>query len=201
MVQKDENLFVVLSVDDTKISERLRYDPQSNNVMGLQLPLNKDGVPIRGAFQFTTLADVQQFLSTSSMASYAKLMTITSLGPNSTTYHLVIYGTKGSDTSPDVNASCEFVQREFAKIGVTVLCKALQFIKLFANYSIYFIGFSSDGASSYLKNMQLVSNIPLPANAEKDCPEEFASFFFGSWNPRIICVQDAKHKVQVLANR
>lgn len=121
MEAKGGPMYGVVSEDDTKIVSRLRYDTGSNNVMGLRMNLDKNGVPIQDSFKFTTLADVQEFSSNNELSSYA----VTTLCPQLTTYHLVAYGTNGSDKAHDVRSRCEFVVREFAKVGIIVICKQL----------------------------------------------------------------------------
>lgn len=120
--QKGEPLFVIASEDDTKISERLRYNYSTDEVLGLQLPL-VGGIPVCGSFKFTTFSAVQRYVEANPLSSYAKLITIRSLAPNSTVYHLVIYGTNGSDNFADVIARWEFVARELSQIGITLVCK------------------------------------------------------------------------------
>lgn len=69
MVVKGEPMYVVVAEDDTKTVEGLIFDPNSNLVMGLQMPLNDDGVPIHDAFKFTTLAAVQEYLLKNPLSS------------------------------------------------------------------------------------------------------------------------------------
>lgn len=123
MEDKGEPMFVVISEDDTKVTERLRYDFNNDTIMGLNLPLNDNGVPVADAFKFTTLFDVQGYLTNNSMSTYTKLMTVTPLSTNSTSYTLVVYGTKGSDTAAEVRARVEYVRESFAEIGITVVGK------------------------------------------------------------------------------
>lgn len=131
LLEKSPFLYVVCSEDDTKVTECPRYDYQTDEVLGLQLPLNSYGVPIRGSFKFTTLAAVQKYMDSNKMATYAKLMTIRSLSPNSEAYHLVIYGTTGCDKASEVYARWKYVHDELAEIGVYVVCKSLQLEYLF----------------------------------------------------------------------
>lgn len=123
MLLKGEPLFVICSEDDTKISERLRYDWANDVILGFQTPLNEDGVPIQDSFRFTSISAVQTYIDDNKLATYAKIMTIRSVCANSTVYHLVIYGTSGSDKATEVLARWKFVHREFAKIDVEVVCK------------------------------------------------------------------------------
>lgn len=78
MVENGEELHVVISEDDTKISERLRYDNRTDEVLGLQLPLDDDGKPISGSLKFTSLAAVQAYIAKYPRTTYAKLMTVRS---------------------------------------------------------------------------------------------------------------------------
>lgn len=117
----DELPFIVISEDDTKTSERPRYDPTNDEITGLQLPLDKDGLPIRGSFKFTTLKEAQRYLRNNRTTSYAKLLTARSITPDSKTYHLLVYGTRGSDKSAEIGARWGFIHREFEKIGIKIV--------------------------------------------------------------------------------
>lgn len=74
MTERGEELYVHCCEDDTKITERLRYNAANDEILGLQLPLDKDGKPICGSFKFTSFSAVQQFVAKSPKTSYAKLM-------------------------------------------------------------------------------------------------------------------------------
>lgn len=124
-LQRKENLYVVVSEDDTKVEERLRYDYEHDEIMGLQLPLNSRGMPKEGQFKFTTLKHVREFIRANPACSYAKLMTVTTIGEKSSVYTLVVYGTAGSDKAIDVYARWNFIYKAFQDIGVTVVCKYL----------------------------------------------------------------------------
>lgn len=125
IIQRGENLFVHISEDDTKLSERLRYDSKTDQVLGLQLPLNDDGVPQVGVFKFTTLTEIQRLVNKHPMSTYAKVMNVRTLGEKSSNYTLVVFGTNGSDTANNVHARWEFVRRSFEAIDITVVGKIL----------------------------------------------------------------------------
>lgn len=105
------------------MAERQRYDPLRDEIVGIELPLSEDGVPIPGSFKFTSLEDARNYLKISKLSTYVKLITIRSIGPNSSVYHLVIYGTNGSDKAVDVHARWAYIYREFLKLGVVVVGK------------------------------------------------------------------------------
>lgn len=120
---RNESPFVCISEDDTKATERLRYDTRNNAVIGLQLPLDINGIPKENEFKFTTLGEVRKFLESAPRATYAKLMTVRTLGPKSSIYTLVVYGTRGSDKSTAVIARWRYVIKCFESIGITVIGK------------------------------------------------------------------------------
>lgn len=53
-----------------------------------------------------------------------------------------------------------------------------------------FLGFSTDGFSAYLRQMQLAMSIPTQTS---NCPEPFQWFFFGDFHTKYLCIQDAVH--------
>lgn len=129
IVERKENVFVVVAEDETKIEDRLRYNSRTNDVMGLELPLTGEGIPERGVFKFTSLKKIKEVLESTPKTSYAKLMTVRTLGKNSSVYTLVIYGTTNSDNASDTLARFAFVRRSFAAIGIKVVCK-LRFLQV-----------------------------------------------------------------------
>lgn len=131
MEQRNEPKFVVVAEDDTKIVERLRYDSKHDELVGLMLPIDENGIPIPGSFKFRSLSEVLKFYKEHKMSSYAKLMTVRSLHIDTPTYYLCFYGTRGSDNHQHVKARWEFVQREFKLRGIEVLCKLILSSKVF----------------------------------------------------------------------
>lgn len=59
-------------------------------------------------------------------------------------------------------------------------------------HGIVLMGFSSDGFSAFLKAMKDFSGIP---TFKSDCPEKFKWFYFASWDPLFLCIQDGTHMV------
>ena len=174
MLNKNEPLHVWVAEDDTKITSRLRYNIHDDTIVGLELPLDEKGIPIQSFFKFTSIKAVQTYLKNYPVSSYAKLITCRSLHPSSKPFQLVIYGTRGSEKSEKVILRWSYIHN--------ILCEA----------GINLVGFSSDGFSAFLKSMQHFSNIP---TFESDCLPLFYWFFFGSWNPQFLSLQDATHMI------
>lgn len=122
MEENDEPLFVWIAEDDTKIVPRARYDINEDIIVGLELPLDANGVPKKSPFKFSSVHEARSHLENNPLSSYAKLLTCRSLKPGSRSYQLVIYGTQGSnDNAKMVQLRWRFVYDGFAKVGITVL--------------------------------------------------------------------------------
>lgn len=63
-------------------------------------------------------------------------------------------------------------------------------MKAFADVGIKVVGFSTDGFSAFLREMQLTTSIP---SLVSNCPDRFKWFFFADFNPEYLCIQDAVH--------
>lgn len=121
---------VWISVDETKLQPRLRYNEKDDCIMGLELPLDENGVPKACFFKFTKISAVKKYLEDYPKASYAKLVSCRSLDPNSSPLIVVIYGTSGTDQSAGIGLRWEYVFESFAKVGLTVMGKYLEHLNL-----------------------------------------------------------------------
>lgn len=174
LFKENEPLFVWIAEDDTKITPGLRYNVNDDSVIGLQLPLDDNGIPIKSFFEFTTISAVQGYLEKYPVSSYAKLLTCTSLRAGSRAFPLLIYGTKGSDRSEGVMLRWKYIYDILEEAGIKVM------------------GFSSDGFAAFLKAMKAFAELP---KIKSDCPKIFKWCFFASFNPTFLCIQDAVHMV------
>lgn len=114
-------LFVWAAEDDTKIQVRLRYNIENNTIMGLELPLDRDGMPIESSFKFTTIAAVREYIEEFPKSSYAKLVTCKSLHADSKTFVVIVYGTSGTDQSSGVKMRWEYIFNAFREVGITLI--------------------------------------------------------------------------------
>lgn len=174
LITQDEPLFVFIAEDDTKTTPGVNYNVNDDTVIGLELPLDKNGVPIKSFFKFTSISAVQEYLKTYPISTYAKLVTCTSLKAGSRPFPLLIYGTHGSDRAEAVVLRWNHIYDALGEVGIKV------------------IGFSSDGFAAFLKAMKSLVILP---NIASDCPEIFKWFFFAYFYSKFLCIQDAVHMV------
>lgn len=124
--------YVWLAEDDTKIQPRTKYNKADDAIMGLELPLDNNGIPITSFFKFTTISAVQGYLRDYPKSSYAKLVTCRSLHPDGQTFIVVIYGTRGTDQSTAVQIRWDYLVKAFCDEGITVM-------GMYGNSDIFYI--------------------------------------------------------------
>lgn len=143
-----------------------------DTIIGLELPLNGDGMPITSYFKFVSIAAVQHYLKNFKTATYLKLLTLTSLSPTKRTYNILIYGTRGSDTFEGIMQRWRYIIKAFAEVGICI------------------VGCSSDGYAPFLKGMKCICFLPSP---HPNCPQEYRAFFWCNYDCDFLCIQDATH--------
>lgn len=116
---------VWIAEDDTKLLERLKYNESDDTIIGLELPLDENGVPKTSFFKFSKISAVKKYLEEYPKTSYAKLLSCRSLDPNSSPLILVVYGTQGTDQSAGVGLRWRYVFESLKKVGLTVMGKIL----------------------------------------------------------------------------
>lgn len=121
-------LYVWFAEDDTRLQKRKRYNIASDSVMGLQLPLDDNGMPRLNSFPFTTISAVKEYIQKYPEASYAKLVTCKALHPDSKTFIVLLYGTSGTDQAAGVSKRWEHMHKAFADVGITVMGKQSQIL-------------------------------------------------------------------------
>lgn len=57
----NEPLYVWIAVDETKIISELRYNVNDDTIVGLEMPLDPDGLPMTSFFKFTSIEVVQVY--------------------------------------------------------------------------------------------------------------------------------------------
>ncbi|XP_067210201.1 uncharacterized protein [Linepithema humile] len=125
-----------ISEDATRITGKIQYDSSTNQLIGLVLPLNKDGMPISYSFLARSAKEIEHHFSKEKTASLVYAIMAQPIAEHTGPFCLSLFGTDNKFTSQDVITRWKFVLKELAKFGITVL------------------GFSSDGDPRLLKAMR-----------------------------------------------
>lgn len=128
------NKIVWISEDATAIVEKVNYDAKTNQIVGLVLPLNKNGCPIKLAFEANTAQEIKEHMK-KQKSTIVYLVLAQPLNESLPSFILQMFGSSNSFTAEDVRNRWNFTQSELAKHGIKVA------------------GFSSDGDPRLLSAM------------------------------------------------
>lgn len=84
---------VWLSEDDTKLASVLKYNSKSNEIIGLDLPIGDDGLPITGSYKFTSVKTAMTHIKNNPMSAYLKLVACRVLQKDAYKFIILAYGT------------------------------------------------------------------------------------------------------------
>lgn len=166
---------VCLSEDGTRIIGRIQYDSKSNQLIGFVLPLNEStGMPIPFTYPATSLEEIfKHFSNDNPIATNMNVIMAQPVG-NAPPFCLLIFGTDNRYTGKHVAGRWQFIVKELAKVGISVLT------------------ISSDSATPYNSAMHRLS-----ALGEKSKFEWYSS------NENIECpfyIQDSVHIATKMRN-
>lgn len=107
--------YVWLSEDATGIILKIEYDPSTNQVVGLVLPINpKTGIPISFSFMAESAADIQKFVKMRA-SKHLYLVLAQPLIAKVPPFVLQIFGTDNTFTSVDVQRRWKHTIAELSK--------------------------------------------------------------------------------------
>lgn len=84
---------VWLSEDATRISNKIQYDPSSNQIVGLVLPLDCNGLPTTFTFAVSHVEDMDRSIASFEKSNYAYVIMAQPMRTNAPSFCLTLYGT------------------------------------------------------------------------------------------------------------
>lgn len=134
---------VWVSENGTRMTLKAIYDPKSNQLVGFNSPLNKDGMPIKNLYMARTAKEIEShFLSeTNTISSTAYTVMANPLSEKEPPFCLSIFGTNNKFNFQDVLNRWSYIKIQLKENGIT-------------NY-----GNSSGGDTRRLKAMKIASQI------------------------------------------
>ena len=132
-------LVVCLSEDATRLTGRLQYDQNTNQIVGFVLPMDKQGMPIPLSFPATSAQVIEKYFENEKIASSLYTIIAQPLQNDAPCFCLCLYGTDNKFTAEDVLHRWDDTICELKKSDITVA------------------GISSDGDSRLLKAMRIKS--------------------------------------------
>lgn len=98
LISRGLPLSVWLSEDDTKLLSELKYNSRTNEIIGLNLPIGNNGMPITGSYRFTSIKTAMKCIKKNSMSTYLKLVVARCLQKDAYKFMLLAYGTSAGGT-------------------------------------------------------------------------------------------------------
>lgn len=111
---QDNNLPKVIFVceDQTKVTKKIRYDKQSNCLVGFVAPSSKDGLPKPFYFKVSSSLHIKSYFDNYAKASFVNILLAQPLSARAAPYCLTVYGSNNSFTSVDVKNRWTYIENE-----------------------------------------------------------------------------------------
>ena len=126
--------FVHVHMDDTRVLNKVEYDPVTDRFVGFVLPL-KNGLPDEDAFVLTTFVELKNVYEKTSIANYAHCIVAKPLTVDAPSFVLFVLGTDSKYDHTVILSRWIHIECEFNKRGITA------------------ISFGADGAGAFMKAM------------------------------------------------
>ena len=174
-------LFVHVQLDDTRIKNRVEYDPSTDRFVGFVLPL-QDGLPITDSFVLNTFDEISNAFSCSTVAKYAHCIVAKSIKVEVPSFTLAVIGTDSKYDHLLIKNRWNYIEKELNKLNIKV------------------ISYGSDGAGPFLKAM--ISEVSLfHVSTDTNVPPTWTFFSIPELKGTGLCAQDTVHVLAKLRTR
>ena len=130
-----------VSEDATRVVSRIKYDPNTDRLVGFVLPFDKDYIPMPNILLATSFERIEEIFMTESKVMYACLYMAQALKPGVPPFCIALIGSDNCFTNKTVVARWKYILKE---------CNSR---------SIHVIGISADGDSRLLSAKRLSSKL------------------------------------------
>ncbi|KAE8746726.1 hypothetical protein FOCC_FOCC006590, partial [Frankliniella occidentalis] len=111
-------LKIYISEDATGCAPRVQYHPGTNQLVGLSLPLNENGLPIVGSFPATTAKTISNHFKSNDVSKNAYCIVAQSIAVNSPSFVVAVYGTNNSFRAKDIHHRWHWLHNQFEEEGI-----------------------------------------------------------------------------------
>lgn len=109
---------VVIAEDQTRVWRKIRFDKQTNCLIGFVSPNAQNGLPAPLFFKVHTSKSIQQYFEKYEKASFVNLIVAQPLSPNAAGYCLAAYGSNNKFTHVDVKNRWMYIEEELASRNI-----------------------------------------------------------------------------------
>ena len=177
----DAPLFVNIQLDDTRIINKVEYDPVTDRFVGFCLPVN-NGLPSADAFVLHSFDEIKQALDKETVGKYAHCVVAKSINPSVPSFVLFAMCTDSKYDHKQILHRWSHIEHQLSVRGVVVISNG------------------ADGAGPFLKAMILKSNL-FSNQRNKDVPNYWTFYWMNILNKSSLVCQDMIHLLAKLRTR
>lgn len=113
---------VWISEDATRISEKIEYDPKSNQLIGFVPALNKiTGFPVLQSFPADSALTIYNYFQNKENSKYVNVIIAQALCEDCPKFCLAIYGTNNRFSAVDVIKRFDYLVSQLTQVGIKIL--------------------------------------------------------------------------------
>ena len=174
-------LFVNAHLDDTRIINKVEYDPATDRFVGFCLPL-ENGLPNLNAFRLQTFDEIKSTYERTTVGKYAHCIIIKSIDSVCSSFVLFALCTDSKYDNKVISSRWKYITEQLKDIGITLISNG------------------ADGAGPFMKVMTNKTDL-FKRSINENVPQYWTFF----WMPRLrsssLCCQDTIHLLAKLRTR
>ena len=174
-------LFVNIQLDDTRIINKVEYDPVTDRFVGFCLPIH-NGVPSADAFILQTFDDIKHALDSENIGKYAHCIVVKSIDTSVPSFVLFTMCTDSKYNHQQILQRWNYIQQHLSKIGITVVSNG------------------ADGAGPFLKAMTMKTSL-FYREHKQNVPKYWTFYWMPDLSPDSLVCQDIIHLLAKLRTR
>lgn len=114
LIKNDAPLSVYLSEDGSGLVKRVVYDVKTNQLVGIVLPLNQNGMPRKFSYTPTSASQIEEFMQLS-QSGLVYIVVAQPLASNASPFILQLFGTDNKFKNDDVLKRWAYTEKELER--------------------------------------------------------------------------------------
>lgn len=174
---------VFISEDGTKITTRVKYDIENDQIAGLCPKLNENGIPEIGSYPAETPELIKYHMDNNPKSSIVYVVLATPMAPKTLSFNLLSFGTDNKFTIDEVLLRWAIMEKQMLEKGISI------------------VGYGADGDSRVIGSMKIRMGLPRTISTNPfEIPSNWGNWYAAKGQTGVIYVQDPTHIINKLKN-